>query len=107
MPRMDWVGFAWIGLAVVLLVLLGARSGGAASRERVQMVTRLAALERKVDAIADQLGVIVPEPQHPDVVLLLQQGQKIQAIKQYRQDTGADLVTAKGAVEEIARRRSL
>lgn len=104
---MDWVGIGWIALAVALLLLVGARSGGAASRERVQTATRLAALERKVDAVADHLGVLVPEPQHPDVVLLLQQGQKIQAIKQYRQDTGADLVTAKGAVEEIARRRSL
>lgn len=86
-------------LAVGLLMVLSA--GAAGQRARTQV--RLAALERKVDAIAAHLGV--PEPRYPEVDRLVDQGQQVAAIKEYREATGADLLTAEKAVDQIARDR--
>jgi ribosomal protein L7/L12 len=38
-------------------------------------------------------------------MLLLEEGKQIAAVKAYREATGADLLTAKNAVDELARRR--
>jgi ribosomal protein L7/L12 len=43
----------------------------------------------------------------PGVVRELEQGRKIQAIKIYREETGAGLAEAKAAVEAIAGERGL
>lgn len=48
---------------------------------------------------------IVPIPS-PDVEILLQQGQKIEAIKLYRQLHGTDLKDSKDAVDALARQLS-
>ncbi|WP_299953111.1 hypothetical protein [uncultured Modestobacter sp.] len=101
---MGWPEFALVVLAAGLLMMLLARAEVVAARRRGQAAAQLAALERKVDAIAEHLGVVVPDPHHPEVVLLLDQGQQVAAIRQYREETGADLLTAKNAVEEMARR---
>jgi ribosomal protein L7/L12 len=58
-----------------------------------------------VDAIAAQLGVTVADPEPPEVLGLLAEGRQIAAVKAYREATGADLRTAKDAVDELARRR--
>lgn len=92
-------------LVIGLLMLLVSSLASAAQRRQARTDVRLAALERKIDAVVDHLGVVVPHPQHPEVERLLAAGQQLAAIKQYRQDTGADLVTAKNAVDELARRR--
>ena len=42
-----------------------------------------------------------------EVVSLLEQGRKIEAIKRYREQTGVGLKEAKVAVEEIARQRGI
>jgi ribosomal protein L7/L12 len=42
-----------------------------------------------------------------EVVALLEQGEKIRAIRLYRERTGADLKASKEAVEELGRRRGL
>lgn len=106
MCRMD------AGTQVVLLVLvigvvmlLAGSLAGAARRRQTRTEAGLAALERKVDAIVGHLGVAVPEPRYPEVERLLAQGQQVAAVKRYREQTGADLLTAKNAVDELARRR--
>ena len=42
-----------------------------------------------------------------EIVFLLEQGRKIEAIKLYREQTGTGLKEAKEAVEDIARRRGI
>jgi ribosomal protein L7/L12 len=86
-----------------LLLVAGAMSG--AARERGQTARRLASIERTVDAIAAHLGVQVTEPELSEVLALLAEGKQIAAVKAYRDATGADLLTAKNAVDELARRR--
>jgi len=88
----------------LLLAGLSARSEARAARART--AAQLASLEAKVDAIAAQLGVVWPEPQYPEVERLLAAGKEIAAIKAYREATGADLLTAKIAVDALAGRRS-
>jgi ribosomal protein L7/L12 len=65
---------------------------------------RLALVERKLDAVLDHLGVEVPEPHMEQVAALLGQGKTIQAIKAYREATGADLREAKEAVDQLGGR---
>ncbi|WP_168215404.1 hypothetical protein [Micromonospora sp. MH33] len=52
-----------------------------------------------------QLGVADPGRQLPEVHAHLARGEKIKAIAAYRRATGADLRTAKAAVEALAGRR--
>jgi ribosomal protein L7/L12 len=62
---------------------------------------RVARVERQLDLILDHLGVR-EDPQHlPQVTALLREGKKIQAIKAYREATGADLKEAKDAVDRM------
>jgi ribosomal protein L7/L12 len=68
---------------------------------------RLSRVERQLDALAAHYGLELGEPALPLVVEELRQGRKVQAIKVYRQETGADLVAAKNAVEELARKHGL
>lgn len=67
---------------------------------------RLARLERKVDAILAHLGIEVEEAEAgggadgmDDIRALAESGRKIEAIKLYRERTGAGLAEAKEAVE--------
>jgi ribosomal protein L7/L12 len=48
-----------------------------------------------------------PNDSEKDLLSLLQQGQKIKAIKLYRERTGAGLKEAKDAVEDLARRHGI
>ena len=75
-------------------------------RKVSRMDRRLARMERKLDAVLDHLGLDVPEPEEgfEEVAELLRQDKKIQAIKVYRERTGADLVEAKNEVERLADR---
>jgi large subunit ribosomal protein L7/L12 len=50
---------------------------------------------------------LAPASSEEEVLALLKQGQKINAIKLYRQRTGAGLKEAKDAVEELARRYAI
>jgi ribosomal protein L7/L12 len=91
-----------LGVAVIALVAVTA-SAGRREAERRQM-RRLALVERKLDAVLDHLGVEVPEPHMERVAALLGQGKTIQAIKAYREATGADLREAKEAVDRLGGR---
>ncbi len=62
---------------------------------------RLAAIERKLQAVLDHLGIEDVEPSYPEVVDLARRGRTIEAITLYREHTGAGLVEAKHAVERM------
>mgnify|MGYP000883517034 CR=1 FL=1 len=62
---------------------------------------RLAAIERKLDAIMNQLGINYPEGADDEVAALAKAGQVIEAIKLYRKKTGASLSDAKAFVDSL------
>jgi ribosomal protein L7/L12 len=99
------VDYTLIGLGLGVGLALVAVSASASRREaeRRQM-RRLALVERKLDAVLDHLGVKVPEPHIERVEALLGQGKTIEAIKAYREATGADLREAKEAVDRLGGR---
>jgi ribosomal protein L7/L12 len=63
--------------------------------------SRLGRLERKLDAVLDHLGIKYEEKLSSRVRESLQKGDKIGAIKAYREETGAGLAEAKEAVERL------
>jgi transposase InsO family protein len=117
-----------VGVAAMLTIGFAAALG--TTRRRIEK--RLALIERQLQLALHLLGTppdVPPQPQpaHPmppssqrqfappppsppelgDVVALMAQGRKIQAIKVYRERTGVGLKQAKDAVEELARRRGI
>lgn len=67
---------------------------------------RVARLERTLDIVMRQLGIQVPADQpilgvSAQVAMLARSGDKIHAIKAYRDETGAGLAEAKRIVDEI------
>jgi ribosomal protein L7/L12 len=62
---------------------------------------RIARIERKVDLIMQSLGILTTDAEDnlDEVRDLMQTGRKIEAIKRYRELTGAGLAEAKQAVE--------
>ena len=95
-PALGLAIFAMV-LSVVALALHG-NHGEDSGRMRL--------LEMRIRRVEDQLG-IPPDPVDPDVLAQLIAGNKIAAIKIYRERTGLGLKEAKDAVEEIARERGL
>lgn len=89
-------------LVAVLLLLLGQLAG---SRRPGPEEYRLAEIERRLDLVLRQLGVTDPGRELPEVHAHLARGEKIKAIAAYRRATGADLRSAKTAVEALAGRR--
>ncbi|MEQ4305729.1 hypothetical protein ABNF97_30830 [Plantactinospora sp. B6F1] len=96
---------SWLLLAVVLplLVLLWTESSSAARRHR-DGIARLRRVERKLDLVMEHLGLTDAEPVLPEVSAYLEKGQRIAAIKAYRDATGVGLREAKQAVDRIAER---
>jgi ribosomal protein L7/L12 len=89
-------------IAALLFVLL-AVSGFADSRAK-RTERRLARIERKLDVLLAHAGAAEPEDARmAEVDALLRNDKKIQAIKIYRDVTGAGLVEAKEAVERRMR----
>jgi ribosomal protein L7/L12 len=94
--------WALIAITGVLLVFSGRRNLPEAQSRR------LAAIERKLDLIMENLGIEEPEPDvNGEVLRELQAGRKIQAIKAYREATGVGLKEAKDEVEAVGRRYGL
>jgi len=83
-------------LALGLLMLVGAME-----RRVSRIDSRVARLEHKTDLVLERLGVELPGPDTRQVVALLRAGKKIEAIKVYRELTGAGLKEAKEAVERM------
>ncbi|MFI1165035.1 ribosomal protein L7/L12 [Streptomyces sp. NPDC020801] len=86
-------------LAVTLVVLVGLVSD--ASRFS-RADRRIARVERKLDLIIDHLGLREEDPALDEVTGLVRAGKRIEAIKVYREATGAGLKEAKEAVDRIA-----
>jgi ribosomal protein L7/L12 len=101
---MEITSIVLITIAATGLVLLVA---GNYSQARRRDTVRLKAVERKLDLIIKHLEIDETLPGEPDVIGHLENGDFIQAIKAYRDNTGASLAEAKAAVEEIRRQRGL
>ena len=74
-----------------------------------EVLLRISMLERKVSKLYEHLDIGEPgtaelagEDVPPGVIEAIQQGNTVEAIKAYRQGTGADLATAKEMVERLA-----
>lgn len=62
---------------------------------------RAARMERKLDLVLDHLGLHDEVPGLDEVRTLVRQGKQVQAIKRYREHTGAGLLEAKQAVDRL------
>lgn len=91
---MDILGFLLVALA--LIVGIGTVESRISRADR-----RVARVERKLDLIIDHLGLAEAEPWRDDVSRLVRDGKKIEAIKTYREATGAGLKEAKDAVDRL------
>ncbi|SCF37313.1 Ribosomal protein L7/L12 C-terminal domain-containing protein [Micromonospora purpureochromogenes] len=90
-------------LLLLVVALLGAQLSVPARRDGT--AARLTEIERRLQLVMDHLGVVDDGPALPGVREHLARGEKIKAIKAYRAATGADLKTAKEAVEAMAGHR--
>jgi ribosomal protein L7/L12 len=104
MKCMEWVVVFTVILP--LIIVLAAVSNGRRAVAEKHM-RKLVAVERKLDLIMEHLGVREPELANLAVLEELMAGRKIQAIKAYREATGAGLKEARDAVELLARQRGL
>ena len=86
----------WLVVAL-FLVVLGSSWTAAANNNGL----RLARLERKVDLILTHLGLDPNQGVNLEIMDLMKAGQKIQAIKLYREQTGVGLKEAKDYVESL------
>ena len=91
---MDTVGLTLI----ILLVLFGI---GSIENRISRQDKRVARVEHKLDLILDHLGLSEPEPWADEVGSLLREGRMIEAIKAYREATGAGRREAKEAVDKL------
>lgn len=91
------------GLMVAVVALLAAQLP--ARTEQARTAYRLAEIERRLRLVMDHLGVVDPSPVPPEVQQHLARGDRIKAIAAYREATGADLLSAKQAVEAYEGRR--
>jgi ribosomal protein L7/L12 len=73
-------------------------------RDVQQLLARVAKLERQVAYMAEQLSMQVPDDltgASQRVMALVRAGDRVAAIKAYREETGVDLLTAKTFVESL------
>jgi ribosomal protein L7/L12 len=90
-------------LLVMLIVVMLVLNWISASGHRRSQQRELDKLNTKIDLVMAQLGVVVPEPDGiAEVDALIRAGNKIEAIKRYRELTGDDLLEAKEAVDRRA-----
>ncbi|MCX4645690.1 ribosomal protein L7/L12 [Streptomyces sp. NPDC058293] len=88
-----------LGVGATLVVLVSI--GGIESRIK-RTDRRISRVEHKIDLILDHLGLCEVDPELEQVATHLRNGKKIQAIKVYREITGAGLKEAKDAVDRMA-----
>jgi Ribosomal protein L7/L12 C-terminal domain len=84
----------WLSLGTLIVVLLSLTRNPSATCDNSR-------LERKVDLILSHLGLDPHEGLDGKIVELVKSGQKIQAIKLYREQTGAGLKDARDYVEGL------
>jgi len=83
-------------VAILVLLLLSMLFRGGASEP-----SRLHAVDRKLNLILANLGIDPNEGMDQQIIELVRSGQKIQAIKLYREQTGAGLKESKDYVEGL------
>ncbi|GHK03469.1 hypothetical protein SY2F82_52660 [Streptomyces sp. Y2F8-2] len=89
-------------MLIFLMVFALLLAGFAGVEARIKRTDRrMARVERKLDLVLDRLGLHQGDPDLERVAALLRDGKNIQAIKVYREITGADLKEAKEAVERM------
>lgn len=88
-----------VGLLALALAFLGLTVSTVNRFARAD--ERLARVERKLDLIIKHLDLREEFPRMDEVNALVREGKKIQAIKVYREATGAGLREAKEAVERL------
>jgi ribosomal protein L7/L12 len=86
----------WLVVGIFLVVLGTSWTAAGSNNGR-----RLARRERKVDLILGHLGLDPNQDVNLKIVELMNAGRKIQAIKLYREQTGAGLKEAKDYVERL------
>jgi hypothetical protein len=86
----------WLIVAIFLLIVGSSWTAVAKYNWR-----RLGRLERKIDLILTHLGLDPYQGVNLEVMELMKAGQKIQAIKLYREQTGVGLREAKEYVESL------
>ncbi|MBX3389898.1 MAG: ribosomal protein L7/L12 [Phycisphaeraceae bacterium] len=65
------------------------------------LIRRVDRIEKKLDLLLTRAGIELPEDNLDEVRELARRGDKIAAIKLYREITGAGLAEAKSAVESL------
>ncbi|MFZ4152271.1 hypothetical protein [Streptomyces pseudogriseolus] len=63
---------------------------------------RVARVERKLDQVMRHLGLEEEVPRRDEILALVRDGKQVQAIRLYREATGAGLVEAKQAVDAMS-----
>jgi ribosomal protein L7/L12 len=92
---------AWEATLLVIATIGSvAAAAGAWFQERRSSARQLTALHRKLDLVLDHLGIAAPE--ELEVAQHLRNGRTVDAVRAYRNLTGASLVEAKQAVDRIA-----
>jgi ribosomal protein L7/L12 len=84
-----WIVLAVLGLSMVIAIVQG------------RLKDQLAALERKLDLLLRYSGIDVTVQADKEAAELLRAGKKIEAIRIYRELTGAGLAEAKAHVEGL------
>ncbi|MDN3353393.1 ribosomal protein L7/L12 [Actinomadura sp. DC4] len=97
----------WLPLLGFVVLIVGVLASSFTSSRTSALDKRLARVERQLTLIMRRLEIEEPETPLTAVVAEIEQGRKIQAIKLYREQTGAGLAEAKEAVETMARERGL
>ncbi|MBL0215911.1 MAG: hypothetical protein IPQ07_18780 [Myxococcales bacterium] len=69
-----------------------------------QLTQKVALLERQLAALYQHLNLTPPTGAPPldEVAQLLRAGNKLEAVKKYREQMNCDLATAKAAVDQLA-----
>jgi ribosomal protein L7/L12 len=96
-----------IALAMLIMILISVISARLNDiQRRVAVLTRI---DAKLDLLLKQANIKYAPYQNvaPDIVEAVRTGQKIMAIKLYRQSTGAGLKESKDFVEELQRQTGL
>ncbi|MGI5468993.1 ribosomal protein L7/L12 [Streptomyces sp. CA-132043] len=85
----------WVALVLALLLLVNSFSDMRAKR----LERRLRETEHRLDLLLAHHGIVDDRPELAEIDDLIRRDRKVEAIKRYRQLTGAGLVEAKEAVE--------
>jgi len=84
-----WIALASLGFLMVLAIVQG------------RIKDQLGRLERKVDRLLKSAGGDVAALTNEEIAALIREGKKIEAIKAYRELTGAGLAEAKNYIESL------